>query len=561
MDVSLILKLNEEHKKLEQAKFTYGTAGFRTLASTLDPVLFRVGLLASLRSKKLNSKFIGAMITASHNAAPVKIKSDFPKLTFKDNGVKLVEPLGEMLVQTWEPYATKLANAETREDIVACLTEIIETEKIDLTKQSNVAVARDTRPSGEKLVESLKDGVISLHGNLTNFGVLTTPQLHYNIRCLNTKAAKHPYGEVGEEHYYKKLSDAYKSITRGFKKLSPLYVDAANGVGAKALLALAKEIGSEYFDVFIVNADVANSEKLNFECGADFVKLKQKAPTGLELKSGMRCASLDGDADRIVYYYADHDGKFKLLDGDKIATLAAGFIMDLVRKANVTINGQPPKFGLVQTAYANGSSTEYASKKMQVPVVFTMTGVKHLHHAAEEFDIGVYFEANGHGTVLFSENVINAFSDVNGKTEEEIKSLNILKALSIVINQAVGDALSDMLMVELILTLNKQSLSDWDEAYTDLPSRQIKVKVSDRHIFKPIKADTELLEPLGLQEKINAEVKKYSSARSFVRPSGTEDVVRVYCEAKTQKDVDELSVAICTLVFDGYGGIGERTFI
>ena len=31
------------------------------------------------------------------------------------------------------------------------------------------------------------------------------------------------------------------------------------------------------------------------------------------------------------------------------------------------------------------------------------TGVKHLHHRALEFDIGVYFEANGHGTVVFSD--------------------------------------------------------------------------------------------------------------------------------------------------------------
>ena len=30
------------------------------------------------------------------------------------------------------------------------------------------------------------------------------------------------------------------------------------------------------------------------------------------------------------------------------------------------------------------------------------TGVKHLHHKALEYDIGVYFEANGHGTVIFS---------------------------------------------------------------------------------------------------------------------------------------------------------------
>lgn len=32
----------------------------------------------------------------------------------------------------------------------------------------------------------------------------------------------------------------------------------------------------------------------------------------------------------------------------------------------------------------------------------TSTGVKHLHHRAAQFDIGVYFEPNGHGTVLFS---------------------------------------------------------------------------------------------------------------------------------------------------------------
>ena len=35
------------------------------------------------------------------------------------------------------------------------------------------------------------------------------------------------------------------------------------------------------------------------------------------------------------------------------------------------------------------------------------TGVKHLHHRAKQFDIGVYFEANGHGTVLFSDAAID----------------------------------------------------------------------------------------------------------------------------------------------------------
>ena len=37
-----------------------------------------------------------------------------------------------------------------------------------------------------------------------------------------------------------------------------------------------------------------------------------------------------------------------------------------------------------------------------LPLKCVATGVKHLHHAAQEFDIGVYFEANGHGTVLLA---------------------------------------------------------------------------------------------------------------------------------------------------------------
>ncbi len=58
------------------------------------------------------------------------------------------------------------------------------------------------------------------------------------------------------------------------------------------------------------------------------------------------------------------DGKFKLLDGDKIATLAAKFISRLVRKAGIVIDDKAPTVGLVQTAYANGSSTAYAKEEL-----------------------------------------------------------------------------------------------------------------------------------------------------------------------------------------------------
>ncbi len=45
---------------------------------------------------------------------------------------------------------------------------------------------------------------------------------------------------------------------------------------------------------------------------------------------------------------------------------------------------------------------------------------------------------------------------------------------------------------------------------------------------------------------------------SLRRPSGTEDVVRVYAEADTRENTDLLSAIVCGIVFDGYGGVGDR---
>lgn len=39
----------------------------------------------------------------------------------------------------------------------------------------------------------------------------------------------------------------------------------------------------------------------------------------------------------------------------------------------------------------------------KVPVSCVPTGVKYLHHKANDYDVGIYFEANGHGTILFKD--------------------------------------------------------------------------------------------------------------------------------------------------------------
>ncbi|KAJ7396906.1 phosphoglucomutase 3 [Pitangus sulphuratus] len=466
MDPEALRKYSALHPKPAGLALQYGTAGFRTRAQQLDHVVFRMGLLAVLRSKAVAAT-IGVMVTASHNPE-------------EDNGIKLVDPLGEMLHPSWEEYATQLANAEEQE-LQKVITEICQKAAVDLHKDALVFIGRDTS-SGEC-------------------------QRHLKIDC-------------------------------------------ANGIGALKLSEM-----KPYFprEVLIHIYNDGTKEKLNHLCGADFVKVHQKPPGGLDMKPNERCCSFDGDADRIVYYYKDETGHFHLIDGDKIATLISIFLKELLAKVR-----QNFKMAVVQTAYANGSSTRYLEETLKVPVHCVKTGVKHLHHKAQEFDVGVYFEANGHGTVLFSKAAETKIRQLvkEEKDDEKREAAKVLENMIDLINQTVGDAISDMLVIEAILALKGLTVQQWDALYNDLPNRLLKVQVADRRVIDTTDAERRAVTPPGLQEKIDALVKKYKLSRAFVRPSGTEDVVRIYAEADTQENADALAHEVSLAVYHLAGGKG-----
>ncbi|GAD94689.1 phosphoacetylglucosamine mutase [Paecilomyces variotii No. 5] len=523
-----------KYVKPEGKVFEYGTAGFRMKADLLNTVVFAVGLLAGLRSKKLNGQWIGVMVTASHNPA-------------EDNGVKLIDPMGEMLEAEWETYATKLANSPL-ESIGDAYDELIKEIDVKMDNPARVVFARDTRASGSRLVGVLNAALTATQVEFSDLKYMTTPQLHYVVRCKNTLGTQYEYGEPTEQGYYEKLAEAFKKVTKGVKIQGSLTVDCANGVGGPKLKELVKYLPSAAeggIDIKIVNDNVINPDSLNFECGADYVKTKQRAPPSSKAGVLDRCASLDGDADRLVYYFVDEGNVFRLLDGDRIATLAASFIGDLARSAGIA---QKLKIGVVQTAYANGSSTDYIEKVLKLPAVCTNTGVKHLHHAALRFDVGVYFEANGHGTITFSENALKVIKSSEPQSPAQQHALDCLNGLTDLINQAVGDALSDMLLVEVILAHKNWGPKEWLATYTDLPSRLVRVEVADRSIFKAYDAERKLESPPGLQAKIDSLQSRYNKGRSFARASGTEDAVRVYAEAASRSEADDLATRVANAV-------------
>ncbi|EDS35802.1 phosphoglucomutase [Culex quinquefasciatus] len=531
----------EYHQKRDsQKEIQYGTAGFRSHADNLDYVMYRMGLLAVLRSRAKGGQVIGVMITASHNPE-------------QDNGVKLVDPMGEMLEQSWERLATDLVNVSDA-DLEGQIAKISTEQGIDNNEPAKVYVGMDTRYHSPQLAKAVLNGIAALKGSVRDFGIVTTPMLHYFVTCSNTDLA---YGLPTEEGYMTKLLTAFKRI-RGntFAKgnyTNKVFYDGANGVGSLKMLGFVRKFDG-YLDVKVFNSN----GKINFNCGADFVKTNQRAPHGIpeDLEPNARCVSVDGDADRVVYYYTDEDGVFHLLDGDRIATLIAGYLKELVEKCGVEL-----EMGLVQTAYANGASTDYIVNQLKVPVACAPTGVKHLHHKALDYDVGVYFEANGHGTVIYNAEAkkrIAAASKDESLTQEQRDAAKLLLSTIDLTNETVGDAISDMLLVETVLHYRGWSLQDWFAAYADLPNVLMKVKVEDRNVFTTTDDERVCVKPEGLQDAINEIVAKYPRGRSFVRPSGTEDVVRVYAESETKDGTLQLALEVANVVFDRAGGVGAR---
>merc|ERR1711865_408780 len=100
---------------------------------------------------------------------------------------------------------------------------------------------------------------------------------------------------------------------------------------------------------------------------------------------------------------------------------------------------------------------------------------------------------------------------------------------------------------------------DWDGMYQDLPSRQTKVKVQDRKVVVPLPDESAVVEPVALKEAIETAVQDVdpTNGRAFARPSGTEDVVRVYAEATTPELADELAARVAKAIYDFANGVGD----
>lgn len=80
--------------------------------------------------------------------------------------------------------------------------------------------------------------------------------------------------------------------------------------------------------------------------------------------------------------------------------------------------------------------------------------------------------------------------------------------------------------------------------------------LQDRTVITTKDAERKCVTPEGLQDEIDTLVSKYTKGRAFIRPSGTEDIIRVYAEATTRADADKLAAEVAAKVYNIAGGIG-----
>ena len=426
--------------QLPRKHYSYGTAGFRDrYDETVHSIFYKVGIIAALRSLAQGGKAVGVMVTASHNALP-------------DNGVKIVDANGGMMSQAWEGFAEQVVNLHDIESFTTAVQYWIDQDPIlskSSTQTPTVVVGRDCRWHSPILSKLVIDGVRAFtsgtHAIIVDVSEVTTPVVHFVVADYNSTddESKLTYSaDQWKTRYFQTLTNGYQSLIQTSTESSlnqheTLVLDCAFGVGSKTVsefLAIANTLTP--WTLSLINPDGAG--EVNALCGAEYVQKGQLAPAGMLISDieskgleGKLLCSFDGDGDRIVFHAYLANNQWILLDGDRIATLIALFLFQELSTAGLLKEEVGLRAGVVQTAYANGSSGQFLRNK-GVEVLLAKTGVKFIHHKAEELDIGIYFEANGHGTVLFSDKFKTALKDaVEKDTKEDDRKTLALNRLQV----------------------------------------------------------------------------------------------------------------------------------
>ena len=403
-----------------------------------------------------------------------------------------------------------------------------------------IIIGRDTRRSGQMLESALAAGICSAGGNAHLLGVMPTPAVSFLTSEVKANAgvvisASHnPFEDNGIKFFSQtghKLPDAvedeiaaivaapidYTQAVSGSsvgqiiyeKDLSALYIkhilstayaklnglkivmDCSNGANSEIAPVILRSLGAEVVAIF----NEPNGININNGCGSTHLEQLSAMTVAGKYQLGI---AFDGDADRCLL--VDEQGH--TIDGDKIMAVCG---KALRQQGKLTNNA------VVATVMSNLGLHEFCRNE-QIELVCTAVGDRHVLEKMLECDYAIGGEQSGH--MIFREYATTG--------DGELTALQFLKAL-----KASG-----------------KSASELAGCCAQYPQELVNVALP----HTPGEKERVMNAPGLWQAVREKEAELGGEGRILIRPSGTEALIRVMVEAKTDEIAREVAEDLAELV-------------
>lgn len=387
-------------------------------------------------------------------------------------------------------------------------------------KHARILIGKDTRLSGDMFELGLAAGATSMGAQVYLLGVCPTPAISYLVRkerfdCgIMVSASHNPYydngikcfnhnGEKMEEDLlleieaymdgnctidlatgdhigeYFNWEDGLEIYMSWLKEIVPvdlegyhIAVDLANGSATSTVVETLDSLGAT---VEAIN-NSPNGININTKCGSTHPENLQRMMRENDFDLGL---AFDGDADRLIA--VDPDGN--LVDGDYILFICSRYMKEKnTLNKNMCVTTVMANLGLYKALDAN-----------KIDYIKTDVGDKYVFEEMQKNDYYLGGEQSGH--IIFYEHAVT------------------------------GDGLLTALKLLEIMKNTGKSVKELSEGLFIYPQLLKNVKVNDK-----IRA----LNDKALKEVVDDVAKELGDeGRILVRPSGTEPLIRVMVEAKT----------------------------
>ena len=403
-----------------------------------------------------------------------------------------------------------------------------------------VTIGMDTRISSDMLEGALIAGITSVGGDVMPLGTIPTPAVAYLTVKVGAdagvviSASHNPFEHNGIKVFNGlgyKLSDALEDRVEekilsnapmavkkgadigkrihGMKNLKYEYIKHLAGTvqddlgGLRVLIDCANGAAAatapDLFSMFEIEADFIhrkpNGVNINLKCGSTYLKSLAAMVTAGEYDLGI---AFDGDADRCLMI----DERGQVIDGDKTMAVCGRYMRDQGLLTGRTIVG---------TVMSNLGLHEFCNKN-NIRLVCTPVGDRNVLEKMLEYGYRIGGEQSGH----------TIFTDYATTGDGQLTALQFLQ----------------------ILRRSGQKASELASICPSYPQTLVNVELANQPGLKEaVMASRELQEAVRREEEALG-----GNGRVLVRPSGTEPLIRVMVEAKTNESAEGCANRLADLV-------------